>query len=110
MTLSVRRALCACMVFAYVEKAGTTVMNDGEELDAWSVILNGRVEVTRPEGDVELLHMGDSFGITPTTDKLFHQGVMKTLVDDCQFFCIAQADYYRILHQVREKNCGAWGG
>ena len=100
MTLSVRRALCACMVFAYVEKAGTVVMNDGEELDAWSVILNGRVEVTRPEGDVELLHMGDSFGITPTTDKLLHKGVMKTLVDDCQFFCIAQADYYRILHQV----------
>ena len=25
---------------------------------------------------------------------------MHTCVDDCQFVCIAQADYYRILHQV----------
>ena len=29
------------MVFAVVEKAGTTVMMDGEELDSWSVIING---------------------------------------------------------------------
>ena len=41
MTLSVRRALVATMVFAVVEKAGTVVMTDGEELDSWSVIING---------------------------------------------------------------------
>ena len=40
MTLSVRRALVATMVFAVVEKAGTVVMTDGEELDSWSVIIN----------------------------------------------------------------------
>ena len=45
MTLSVRRALCRVMVFAVVEKAGTVVMNDGEELDSWSVIINGHVEI-----------------------------------------------------------------
>ena len=42
-----------------------------------------------------------SFGITPTMEKLYHKGVMKTKVDDCQFVCIAQTDYYKILHQVR---------
>ena len=47
MTLSVRRALVATMVFAVVEKAGTVVMTQGEELDSWSVIINGHVEVSQ---------------------------------------------------------------
>ena len=45
MTLTVRRALCSVMVFAVVEKAGTIVMNDAEELDSWSVLINGVVEI-----------------------------------------------------------------
>lgn len=59
MTLATRRALCAVMVFAVVEKAGTIVMNDGEELDSWSVILNGHVEIEKQDGSIEHLHMGD---------------------------------------------------
>lgn len=59
MTLTIRRALCAVMVFAVVEKAGTIVMNDGEELDSWSVIVNGHVEVEQQDGRVEELHLGD---------------------------------------------------
>ena len=34
MTMSVRRELCAVMVFAVVERAGTAVLNDGEEVGA----------------------------------------------------------------------------
>ncbi|XP_031424831.1 rap guanine nucleotide exchange factor 2-like isoform X6 [Clupea harengus] len=103
MTMSVRRELCAVMVFAVVERAGTVVLNDGEELDSWSVILNGSVEVTYPEGRAEILCMGNSFGVSPTMDKEYMKGVMKTKVDDCQFVCIAQQDYCCILNQV-EKN------
>merc|ERR1719220_1230250 len=102
MTLSVRRALVATMVFAVVEKAGTIVMTDGEELDSWSVIINGHVEVETTEREVKQLHLGDSFGITPTMEKLYHSGVMRTKCDDCQFVCITQTDYYRILHQGEE--------
>ena len=29
----------------------------------------------------------------------YHQGVMTTVVDDCQFVCITQSDYYKILHE-----------
>ena len=88
---------------------GTVVMTDGEELDSWSVIINGNVEVVLldggqdcPEGTSQTaeLHLGDSFGITPTMDKLYHRGVMRTKCDDCQFVCVTQTDYYRILHQV----------
>ncbi|XP_045212105.2 rap guanine nucleotide exchange factor 6-like isoform X7 [Mercenaria mercenaria] len=102
MTLATRRALCAVMVFAVVEKAGTIVMKDGEELDSWSVILNGTVAVETVESEVKYLQLGDSFGITPTMEKLYHQGQMHTITDDCQFVCIAQSDYYRILHQGEE--------
>uniref|UniRef100_A0A2M4B3R5 Putative camp-regulated guanine nucleotide exchange factor n=1 Tax=Anopheles triannulatus TaxID=58253 RepID=A0A2M4B3R5_9DIPT len=99
MTFAVRRALCSVMVFAVVEKAGTVVMNDGEELDSWSVLINGHVEIEHSTGEVEYLHYGDSFGIMPTMDKLYHRGVMRTKCDDCQFVCITQTDYYRIQHQ-----------
>lgn len=102
MTLAVRRALCSVMVFAVVEKAGTVVMNDGEELDSWSVLINGHVEVEHANGETEQLQVGDSFGILPTMDKLYHRGVMRTRCDDCQFVCITQTDYYRIQHQGEE--------
>ena len=95
------------MVFAVVSKAGTVVMNDGEELDSWSVIINGevRIDPVSPNPNSHLppapkfLRWGDAFGITPTMEKLYHQGVMKTCIDDCQFVCITQNDYYKILNE-----------
>lgn len=54
------------------------------QLDSWSVILNGSVEVTYPEGRTEILCMGNSFGVSPTMEKEYMKGVMKTKVDDCQ--------------------------
>ncbi|XP_073989793.1 rap guanine nucleotide exchange factor 2-like isoform X3 [Rhodnius prolixus] len=102
MTLAVRRALCSVMVFAVVERAGTVVMNDGEELDSWSVLINGHVDIEYSNGQTEQLHIGDSFGILPTMEKLYHRGVMRTKCDDCQFVCITQTDYYRIQHQGQE--------
>ncbi|XP_017079502.2 LOW QUALITY PROTEIN: rap guanine nucleotide exchange factor 2 [Drosophila eugracilis] len=101
-TLAVRKALCSVMVFAVVDKAGTVVMSDGEELDSWSVLINGAVEIEHANGSREELQMGDSFGILPTMDKLYHRGVMRTKCDDCQFVCITQTDYYRIQHQGEE--------
>ncbi|XP_077300830.1 PDZ domain-containing guanine nucleotide exchange factor isoform X2 [Arctopsyche grandis] len=100
MTLTVRRALCSVMVFAVVEKAGTIVMNDGEEHDSWSVLINGHVEIKHPSGEIENLRVGDSFGMSEATlEKLHHRGIMTTRCDDCQFVCITQIDYYRILQQ-----------
>lgn len=61
MTQMTRRALCAVMVFALVPDEGTVVMKHGEELDSWSVILNGEVEILRPDGSRERLQMGDRY-------------------------------------------------
>jgi len=59
LTMTTRRALCSAMVFATVDKADKIVMSDGEELDSWSVILNGHVEVTRRNGEIQQLQLGD---------------------------------------------------
>lgn len=48
------------------------------------MILNGSVEVTYPDGRTEILCMGNSFGVSPTMEKEYMKGVMKTKVDDCQ--------------------------
>ncbi|XP_038181810.1 rap guanine nucleotide exchange factor 6 isoform X2 [Arvicola amphibius] len=103
MTMSVRRELCSVMIFEVVEQAGAVILEDGQELDSWYVILNGTVEIIHPDGRIENLFMGNSFGIVPTLDKQHMHGVVRTKVDDCQFVCIAQQDYWRILNHV-EKN------
>ncbi|KAL5281093.1 RAPGEF2 family protein [Megaselia abdita] len=102
-THSIRRALCSVMVFAVVDSAGTTVLSDGEELDSWSVLINGVVEVEEDDNsEKKTLEVGDSFGILPTMDKFYHKGTMRTKTNDCQFVCITQNDYYRILSQGEE--------
>lgn len=111
MTMNVRQELCAVMVFAVVDKAGSIVMENEEELDSWCVILNGSVEIVVHGEEPLTLHLGDSFGVEPTLKKMRHKGIMKTRVDDCQFVCVAQADYYRILTQgERSIQCIEEGG
>ncbi|KAJ3589000.1 hypothetical protein NHX12_009850 [Muraenolepis orangiensis] len=103
MTMSVRRDLCGVMVFEVVEQAGTVVLHDKQELDLWYVILNGTVEISHTEARVETLCMGNSFGLSPSLDKQYMGGEVRTKGDDCQFVCVAQEDYWRILNHV-EKN------
>ncbi|XP_063786098.1 rap guanine nucleotide exchange factor 6-like [Pseudophryne corroboree] len=103
MTMSVRRKLCSVMIFEVVEQAGAIILYDGQELDSWYVILNGTIEINHCDGRTENLCMGNSFGINPSLHKQYMNGVIKTKVDDCQFVCIAQQDYWRILNHV-EKN------
>ncbi|XP_067231580.1 rap guanine nucleotide exchange factor 6 isoform X2 [Chanodichthys erythropterus] len=103
MTMSVRRELCRVMMFEVVEQEGTIILQDKQELDLWYVILNGAVEISYGDGRAEILCMGNSFGISPSLDRQFMTGVVCTKADDCQFVCIAQEDYCRILNHV-EKN------
>ncbi|XP_077963127.1 rap guanine nucleotide exchange factor 6 isoform X5 [Gasterosteus aculeatus] len=103
MTMSVRRDLCGVMVFEVVEQAGTVILHDKQELDLWYVILNGAVEISHQEPRAETLCMGNSFGISPSLEKQHMNGEVRTKGDDCQFVCVAQEDYWRILNHV-EKN------
>ncbi|XP_059398826.1 rap guanine nucleotide exchange factor 6 isoform X1 [Carassius carassius] len=102
MTMSVRRELCRVMMFEVVEQEGTVILQDKQELDLWYVILNGAVEISYGDGRTEILCMGNSFGISPSLDRQFMNGVVCTKGDDCQFVCIAQEDYCRILNHVEQ--------
>ena len=37
--------MCEVMIFAVIESIDTTVINDGEQLDSWCVIINGAVRI-----------------------------------------------------------------
>ncbi|XP_067279208.1 rap guanine nucleotide exchange factor 6 [Pseudorasbora parva] len=102
MTMSVRRELCRVMMFEVVEQEGTAILQDKQELDLWYVILNGAVEISYGDGRAEILCMGNSFGISPSLDRQFMSGLVCTKADDCQFVCIAQEDYCRILNHVEQ--------
>lgn len=103
LTDPVRRKLCSYMVFVQIDLAGTLVLGDQEELDSWSVILNGKVKVTYEDCEtINELEFGDDFGVRPTLDRQVHQGIMQTLCNDCQFICIAQHDYYNVLHESQD--------
>lgn len=65
--LSIKRQLCLKMVFAVVAEAGTVVLQHKEKLDAWSVIVNGQVEVIKPDGERIEYKLGDSFGAEPVS-------------------------------------------
>lgn len=43
-----------------------------------------------------------SFGVSPVLDAVYHQGVMRTKCDDCQFVLVKQADYHDILNKGKE--------
>ncbi|XP_007899466.1 rap guanine nucleotide exchange factor 6 isoform X3 [Callorhinchus milii] len=103
MTMFVRRELCSVMIFEVVEHAGAIIIDEGKELESWYVILNGSVEITDSSSRIEILCMGNSFGILPSLEKQYMHGAVRTKTDDCQFVSIAQQDYCRILNQV-EKN------
>uniref|UniRef100_A0A914ZP81 Rap guanine nucleotide exchange factor 2 n=2 Tax=Parascaris univalens TaxID=6257 RepID=A0A914ZP81_PARUN len=100
--LSIKRELCMKMVFAVVPEAGTVVMQHNEKLDAWSVIVNGQVQVVRPDGQRFEYKLGDSFGAQPTPTPQYHIGEMRTLVDDCEFVLVEHHDYCSIMSKVAE--------
>ncbi|MCP9265857.1 Rap guanine nucleotide exchange factor [Dirofilaria immitis] len=100
--LSIKRQLCLKMVFAVVSEANTVVMQHNERIDAWSVIVNGQVEVILPDGERIEYKLGDSFGVQPDLFPQYHVGVMRTLVDDCEFVLIEHRDYCNIMSTISE--------
>uniref|UniRef100_A0A8C4RB92 Rap guanine nucleotide exchange factor (GEF) 6 n=1 Tax=Eptatretus burgeri TaxID=7764 RepID=A0A8C4RB92_EPTBU len=102
-SMTVRRELCAVMKLVVIEHANSLVLRHAQELDSWFVILNGSVEIIRPDGHHETLCMGNAFGVTLCAETQTMFGDMHTKVDDCEFMCVTQQDFCRIVSQV-ERN------
>ncbi|RNA24093.1 rap guanine nucleotide exchange factor 2-like isoform X6, partial [Brachionus plicatilis] len=90
------------MVLGIVDKADTIVLDNNEKLDSWAVVLNGQVECVMPDSTVKVYNVGDHFGTAPVLDPVYHEGVMRTKCDDCQFVLVKQNDYYEILSKSKE--------
>lgn len=54
------------MRIAVIDAMNTVIMTDGEEIDSWSIVLNGEVETTHPDGSVKVLKQGERFDCTIT--------------------------------------------
>ena len=76
------------MVYVSVEQSGTIVMNEGEELDSWSVLLSGQVEITYASGESKRISVGESFGVTPTLEKQYHRLILGAWVKPFISVCI----------------------
>ena len=78
-------------VMVVVDKAETILINDGEGFDSWIIIIiNGGVSVV------------EGFRIKPMMQVVYHQGVMTTFVNNCQFICFTKANYYKILNNSED--------
>lgn len=100
--MSIKRQLCLKMVFAVVNDAGTVVLGHNEKLDSWSVIVNGVVEVRKPNGERVEYKLGDSFGAEPNPAPQYQMGEMRTVVDDCEFVLVEHRDFCAIMSTIGE--------
>lgn len=73
-------------------------------------------QVVDPDGTIRELTSGDAFGVRlppsgatsgvasegaqPTVQR--HRGQMRTVTEDCQFVCVAQADYFRVMAKAAD--------
>jgi hypothetical protein len=88
------------MVLGVVDKADTLVLDHNEKLDSWAVVLNGHVECILPDSSIKSYQIGDHFGVDATLEPVYHEGIMRTRCEDCQFVLVKQNDYYEILNKV----------
>ncbi|KAE9554687.1 hypothetical protein FO519_002097 [Halicephalobus sp. NKZ332] len=100
--LSIKRQLCLKMVFAVVSDTGTVILQHGEKIDSWSVVVNGAVEHIKPNGERIEYRLGDCFGAEPLPTAQYHEGEMRTLVDDCEFVLVEHSDYCTIMSTVHQ--------
>uniref|UniRef100_A0A914CBY5 Rap guanine nucleotide exchange factor n=1 Tax=Acrobeloides nanus TaxID=290746 RepID=A0A914CBY5_9BILA len=100
--LSIKRQLCLKMVFAVVADAGTVILQHGEKIDSWSVVVNGAVEWVKPSGERIEYHLGDCFGAEPIPQVQYNEGEMRTMVDDCEFVLVEHSDYCTIMSTINQ--------
>ncbi|CAK5084853.1 unnamed protein product [Meloidogyne enterolobii] len=98
--MSIKRQLCLKMVFAVVPTKGTSIMQHGEKIDAWSVVVNGSVEHVHSNGQHVEYRLGDCFGVQPIAQTQYNDGEIRTLADDCEFILVEHGDFYSIMSSL----------
>uniref|UniRef100_A0A0N4Z7T1 Rap guanine nucleotide exchange factor 2 n=1 Tax=Parastrongyloides trichosuri TaxID=131310 RepID=A0A0N4Z7T1_PARTI len=100
--MSIRRQICLKMLFAVVQDAGTVILQHGDKLDSWSVVVNGSVEWTKPNGEKIEYRMGDAFGADANPAVQYHEGEMRTVCNNCEFLLVEHKDFYHIMSTISQ--------
>jgi len=50
---------------------------------------------------LQIVAFKKSFGVDATLEPVYHEGIMRTRCEDCQFVLVKQNDYYEILNKVK---------
>ena len=97
---NVKKQLAADMMLAIIEKEQTVILTHNEILDSFCCLIHGTVEHISTSNNVpSILYPGDIFGITePIMEKVYFNGIMKTLTPFCWFLCVCQQDFCKILN------------
>uniref|UniRef100_A0A183CCX3 Rap guanine nucleotide exchange factor 2 n=1 Tax=Globodera pallida TaxID=36090 RepID=A0A183CCX3_GLOPA len=98
--MAIKRQLSLKMVFAHVPNKGTVIMQHGERIDAWSVVVNGSVEKLHSDGQRTECQVGDCFGAKPIAQSQFNDGEIRTMVNDCEFILVEHAEFYAIMSSL----------
>ncbi|KAL3116791.1 hypothetical protein niasHT_004292 [Heterodera trifolii] len=88
--MTIKRQLSLKMVFAHVPNKGTVIMQNGERIDAWSVVVNGCVEHLHMDGKRTEYQVGDCFGAKPIAQPQLNDGEIRTMVNNCEFILVRE--------------------
>ncbi|KAL3119674.1 hypothetical protein niasHT_006760 [Heterodera trifolii] len=95
--MTIKRQLSLKMVFAHVPNKGTVIMQNGERIDAWSVVVNGCVEHLHMDGKRTEYQVGDCFGAKPIAQPQLNDGEIRTMVNDCEFILVEHSEFHSIM-------------
>ena len=102
MTSNIRKAFFQqLMLFSY-DLEGVVVINNGEEVDKWYMILNGQLKLLRDTEPEKIYHIGETFGVTASLKTLPHRGKIVTATKDCTLCYVPVKEYSHILAQGEE--------
>ncbi|XP_064404349.1 rap guanine nucleotide exchange factor 6-like isoform X2 [Halichondria panicea] len=102
MTSNIRQALFQILMLQTFENEGSIVIDNGEEVDKWYVVLNGQLRLVRDSDTDRTYHVGDSFGINQSLKVLPQRGKLLTAEKSCTLCFVTLEEYSRVQIQGEE--------
>lgn len=102
MTSNIREAIFHVLLLTTIPEEGHVLINNGDEVDKWYVVLHGQLRLIRDSNPDKILHIGESFGVSVSLKVLPHRGRLVTATKDCQVCYVSAEDYGRVLAQGEE--------
>jgi hypothetical protein len=102
MTSNIRHAVFKVLLLTTFSEEGAVVLDNGNLVDRWFVVLHGHVRLTRDSECDKTFHIGESFGLSKNLKILPHRGKLLTGSKDCQLCYVTSEEYGRVLAQGEE--------